>query len=124
VFHAALQRGAERPEVFSCRCQARIPIGATTHHIGILLILSVVLPETYGADVVAAPLWQGSVAATGAVVGNSFLLWCYDRVVVQAVHIPVEPRTDPSALSRQILRRDNFLFVFHITVMYQQNPVE
>lgn len=53
-------------EVLSCRREAQPIVRTSSYLVGIVLVLSVILPEANGADLVAAPLRQGDVGAAGA----------------------------------------------------------
>ena len=58
-------RCADLSVVRSRRCQAERVVGATTHIVGIVVILSIVLPEADGTDVVTTSLVQRDAPAAG-----------------------------------------------------------
>ncbi len=47
---------ADALDVLSCRREAQPVARTSSHLIGIVLVLSVILPEANGADLVAAPV--------------------------------------------------------------------
>src|SRR5688500_10313821 len=72
--------------------QAEMSIGATADELGILVVLSVVLPIADLTDVASAPLAQGAAPAAPTVV-RPFGGWERRRMPGLVVDVPIEPPT-------------------------------
>src|SRR5258708_3647430 len=75
--------GAEAPVVGSCLGETQRTIGPTSDHVGILVVLPIVFPETDRTDVIAAALRQCLAATARAPVRARFSSRLANGMVVQ-----------------------------------------
>ena len=68
-----------------------LPIRTTPDDVRVVLVLAVVLPEAHWADLVAAPFPKGLAAATRAAIRPLVAGWHVDRVLGDALNVPLEP---------------------------------
>jgi len=71
--------------------EAQRSVWTSANNIGVLIILTIILPETHGTNVKAATLREGFKSTAGASIINTFHRMFNDRSTVESITVVFEP---------------------------------
>jgi hypothetical protein len=78
-------------EILASLRQTQRTIWATSHSVGIRIVLTVVLPKTHGTELETTTLAQCSATTTGAAIHHAPCTWSNHRAMVKDIAVILKP---------------------------------